>query len=183
MVLIEFPLIREIWAPTTMNIIVELNIGLKLTMIQANLEYKRFWLSWSCLTTSRRSWTYTNMEWRISRRCSLTSGMPTMLSVHYITDYIGCWHQRMLNTCFLMGCLQFRFGVYTTAQHQVQFLQDESLTRQHVRHMANMIVKLKEVGQPLTDEQHIELVIRSLPNLWEQMKVSTPLNTFEGTLN
>lgn len=57
------------------------------------------------------------------------------------------------------------------------------LVSHHLRHMTNMIIKLKEVSHPLTDEQQIQSVIRSLPNSWEYMKIQMThfggLNTFE----
>lgn len=49
--------------------------------------------------------------------------------------------------------------------------------------MTNMISELKEVDKLMIDAQQIQVVIHSLPNTWEQMKIKTNhsegLNTFE----
>jgi len=44
-------------------------------------------------------------------------------------------------------------------------------TREHQRHLSNMISKLVEMGYELTDEQQVDAVIRSLPNDWSYIKM------------
>ncbi|KAI9180994.1 hypothetical protein LWI28_010049 [Acer negundo] len=55
--------------------------------------------------------------------------------------------------------------------------------RQHLREMSNMIRELKYVGHTLTDEQQIQVVIRSLPNSWENMKINMTHNDNIKTFN
>ena len=43
--------------------------------------------------------------------------------------------------------------------------------KKHLRNMSNMISKLKDAGHTLTDEQQVQVVICSLPNNWENMKM------------
>ena len=46
-----------------------------------------------------------------------------------------------------------------------------------------MISKLNEAGHTLTDEQHIYVVIRSLPHNWKHIKVHLTYNQSIKTLN
>jgi gag-polypeptide of LTR copia-type len=55
--------------------------------------------------------------------------------------------------------------------------------RQHLREMSNMISELKDAGHILTDEQQVQAVIRSLPYIWEHMKVNLTHNERIKTLN
>ncbi|XP_044503424.1 uncharacterized protein LOC123224005 [Mangifera indica] len=48
--------------------------------------------------------------------------------------------------------------------------------KQHLREMPNMIIELKKAGHDLTDEQQVQVVIRSLPDSWEHMKVNMTHN-------
>ena len=48
--------------------------------------------------------------------------------------------------------------------------------KQHLRDMSNMIMELKSTGHALTDEQQLQVVIRSLPHSWEHMKVNMTHN-------
>ena len=48
--------------------------------------------------------------------------------------------------------------------------------KQHLRVMSNMITQLKSVGYVLSDEQHVQAVIRSIPNSWEHLKVNLTHN-------
>ncbi|XP_031250319.1 uncharacterized protein LOC116108189 [Pistacia vera] len=43
----------------------------------------------------------------------------------------------------------------------------EHTMRVHLRHLSNMISKLRDAGHVLTDEQQVQAVIRSLPHNWE----------------
>ncbi|GAB4845003.1 hypothetical protein Ancab_040116 [Ancistrocladus abbreviatus] len=48
--------------------------------------------------------------------------------------------------------------------------------RQHLTAMSNMITELISAGHALTDEQQVQVVIRSLPRSWEHMTVNLTLN-------
>uniref|UniRef100_A0A2N9IEQ3 Reverse transcriptase Ty1/copia-type domain-containing protein n=1 Tax=Fagus sylvatica TaxID=28930 RepID=A0A2N9IEQ3_FAGSY len=48
--------------------------------------------------------------------------------------------------------------------------------QEHLRKMSVMVRELKAVGNNLTDEQQIQVVIRSLPVSWEQMKLNMTHN-------
>jgi hypothetical protein len=48
--------------------------------------------------------------------------------------------------------------------------------QEHLRKMPAMVRELKVVGNNLTDEQQIQVVIRSLPDSWEQMKLNMTHN-------
>ena len=43
--------------------------------------------------------------------------------------------------------------------------------KKHLREMSNMISELNNVGHVLTEEQKIQVVIRSLPNSWEHIRM------------
>ena len=49
--------------------------------------------------------------------------------------------------------------------------------------MSNMVKELKSAGHTLTDEQQVQVVIRSLSNSWEHMKIhmthNENINTFD----
>jgi hypothetical protein len=53
--------------------------------------------------------------------------------------------------------------------------QDHSM-RQHLTTMSNMISQLRAAGHVLTDEQQVQVVIRSLPKSWEHMRVNLTHN-------
>jgi ATP-dependent protease HslVU (ClpYQ) ATPase subunit len=55
--------------------------------------------------------------------------------------------------------------------------------RQHLKEMSNMISELKDADHILTDEQQIQALIRSLPHIWEHMKVNLTHNEDIKTLN
>ena len=48
--------------------------------------------------------------------------------------------------------------------------------KQHLRDMSNMIMELKSVGHASTDEQQVQVVIRSHLHSWEHMKVNMTHN-------
>jgi phage pi2 protein 07 len=54
--------------------------------------------------------------------------------------------------------------------------------QEHLRKMLAMVCELKAAGNNLTDEQQIQAVIRSLPDLWEQMKLNMTHNESIQTL-
>ena len=47
---------------------------------------------------------------------------------------------------------------------------------QHLTVMSNMISELKGVGHKLTDEQQVQVVIRFLPNAWEDLRINLTYN-------
>ena len=47
---------------------------------------------------------------------------------------------------------------------------------QHLREMSNMVRELKSAGHTLTDKQQVQVVIRSLSNSCEHMKIHTTYN-------
>ena len=47
---------------------------------------------------------------------------------------------------------------------------------QHLTVMSNMISEPKGVGHKLTDEQHVQVVIRFLPNAWEDLRINLTYN-------
>jgi gag-polypeptide of LTR copia-type len=55
--------------------------------------------------------------------------------------------------------------------------------RQHLMEMSNMISELKDAGHILTNEQHVQAVIRSLLYTWEHMKVNLTHNEGIKTIN
>lgn len=46
----------------------------------------------------------------------------------------------------------------------------------HLHLMANLVNDLKITGHILIDEQHVQVVVRSLPKSWERMKVQMTYN-------
>ena len=48
--------------------------------------------------------------------------------------------------------------------------------RQHLTVMSNMISELRAAGHDMTDEQQVQVVIRSLPSSWEHMRVNLTHN-------
>ena len=54
--------------------------------------------------------------------------------------------------------------------------------KKHLRQMSNMISKLKDAGHTLTNEQQVQVVIRSLPQNWEHMKMHLTHNENIKTL-
>ena len=54
--------------------------------------------------------------------------------------------------------------------------QSNHTMRQHLTVMSNMISELKGVGHELTDEQHVQAVIHSLPNAWEHLRINLTHN-------
>ena len=47
---------------------------------------------------------------------------------------------------------------------------------QHLTVMSNMISELKGAGHELNDEQHVQVVIRSLPHAWEHLRINLTHN-------
>ena len=54
--------------------------------------------------------------------------------------------------------------------------------KKHLRNMSNMISELKDAGHTLIDEQEVQVVICSLPNNWENMKMHLTQNEIIKTL-
>ena len=54
---------------------------------------------------------------------------------------------------------------------------------QHLKEMSNMNRELKSAGHTLIDEQHIQAMIRSLPNSWEHIKIHMTRNENINTFN
>ena len=50
--------------------------------------------------------------------------------------------------------------------------QSNHTTRQHLTFMSNKISELKGAGHELIDEQQVQVVIRSLPNTWEHLRIN-----------
>lgn len=46
----------------------------------------------------------------------------------------------------------------------------------HLHLMVNLVNDLKITGHILIDEQHVQVVVRSLPKSWERMKVQMTYN-------
>ena len=54
--------------------------------------------------------------------------------------------------------------------------------KKHLRNMSSMISKLKDADHTLIDEQQVQVVICSLPNNWENMKMHLTNNESIKTL-
>ena len=54
--------------------------------------------------------------------------------------------------------------------------------KKHLRQMSNMISELKHAGHTLTDEEKVQVVIRSLPQNWEHIKMHLTYNENIRTL-
>ncbi|KAK2993950.1 hypothetical protein RJ640_000548 [Escallonia rubra] len=91
-------------------------------------------------------------------------------------DLIGQYDE--LPTCkALWEQLKFTFGGTSTTRLRSLVIKFEEYTKdpkhtmsEHLRVMSNMIGKLRDAGQALTDEQQVRAVIRSLPASWANMK-------------
>ena len=73
--------------------------------------------------------------------------------------------------------LKFTFGNTTITRLRSLVLKFETYRKdpkvsmtEHLRGMSNMIQDLNATGHILTDEQHVQVVIRSLPDSWMHMK-------------
>jgi len=64
--------------------------------------------------------------------------------------------------------LTIKFDGYKKRQNQTM--------RQHLTVMSNLISELKGAGHEMTDEQQVQVVIRSLPSNWEHMRVNLTHN-------
>ena len=76
----------------------------------------------------------------------------------------------------LWKALKIRYGGTSTTRLRgltMKFdsykMRSEHTMKQHLRAMSTMIRELKTVGNNLTDEQQVQVVIRSLPSSWETM--------------
>ncbi|KAK2990763.1 hypothetical protein RJ640_007433 [Escallonia rubra] len=91
-------------------------------------------------------------------------------------DLIGQYDE--LPTCkALWDQLKFSFGGTSTTGLRSLVIKFEEYTKdpkhtmsEHLRVMSNMIGKLRDVENLLTDEQQVRAVIRSLPTSWANMK-------------
>ena len=54
--------------------------------------------------------------------------------------------------------------------------------KKHLRQMSNMISELKNVDHTLTNKQQLQVIIRSLPQSWEHMKMHLTHNENIKTL-
>ncbi|XP_075097965.1 uncharacterized protein LOC142175279 [Nicotiana tabacum] len=95
-------------------------------------------------------------------------------------------HQRAID---LWNSLRKRFGTCSTARLRSLMIKFDSYKKlpkysmkTHLRQMTNMIGELKDVGHVLTDEQQIQVVIRSLPSSWYHMKMHLTHNERITTL-
>ena len=70
--------------------------------------------------------------------------------------------------------LTIKFGTYKKCL--------ELHMKKHLRNMSNMISELKDAGHTLIDEQEVQVVICSLPNNWENMKMHWTHNEIIKTL-
>ena len=48
--------------------------------------------------------------------------------------------------------------------------------KQHLTIMSNMISELRSAGHQLTDKQQVQVMIRSLPNAWEHLRINLTHN-------
>ena len=109
-------------------------------------------------------------SWRKKDRCACF----TMLSSMH-NDLIGEFKE-YLTAQELWKALKIRYGRTSatrlrglTMKFDSYKMRSEHTMKQHFRAMSTMIRELKTTRNNLTDEQQVQLVIRSLPNSWETM--------------
>ena len=100
----------------------------------------------------------------------------TMLS--NIHDDLIREYEAFQNAKDMWDQLKFDFGGTSTTRLRILVLKFEAYRKdpkhtmiEHLRMMSEMICDLKAVGNILTDEQQVQVVIRSLPDSWVSMKL------------
>ena len=94
-----------------------------------------------------------------------------MLLSYMLNDLMGDYEQ-FTSAKIVWDQLRFDLGGTSTTRHQGLILKFETYSKnpkqmmtEHLRVISSMIHQLKDAGQVLTNEQQVQVVIRSLPDL------------------
>ena len=115
--------------------------------------------------------------WKIKNRSARILLLSTM------EDDFMCEYEEYHMAHQIWNALKEKYGGTSTTKLRrltIKFdtykLRPNTLMEQHLREMSLLIRELKNANSIITDEQQVQVVIRSLPDSWEHMKVNMTHN-------